>query len=103
MRDVRWSIWCARLAKGRSCIEKPISSNEHICELCSQVVYKMVPVVANPLMGLNPVLKDGKIVFKGYFHGYGESFEDHDAEAIMGTHCRCTRDPKGGGEFRSKA
>ena len=71
---------------------KPVSSTEQICELCSRIVRTMVPVVANPLVGLDPVLKDGKVEFKGYFHGYRESFQDHDAGATMGTHCHCTKE-----------
>ena len=53
---------------------KPVSSTEHICELCSQIVRTMVAKVANPLVGLHLVLKDGKIEFKRYFHGHGKSF-----------------------------
>ena len=62
----------------------------------------MVPAVASPLVGFDPVLKDRKAKFKGYSHGYRESFQDQDAGATMGTHCYHTRDPKGGGKFRGK-
>ena len=81
---------------------KPVSSTEHICELCLQIVYTMVPVVTNPLVGRDPVLRDEKVEFKGYFCGYGESFQDHDAGATMGTCCCRTRNAKGGGKFRGK-
>ena len=63
----------------------------------------MVAMVVNPLVGLNLVLRDKKIEFKGYFQGYRESFKDHDTGATMGTHCSQTRDPKAGGKFRGKA
>ena len=82
---------------------KPVSSTEHIYELCLWIVHTIVPVVANLLVDLDPVLKDGKVKSKGYFRGYGESSQDHDAGATMGTHCRCIRVPKRGGNFRGKA
>ena len=81
---------------------KPVSSAEHICELCSRIVRTMVPVVVNPLVGLDPVLRDGKVEFKGAFHGYRETLHDHDTEATMGTHCHCTIDPKGGTNLEAK-
>ena len=81
---------------------KPFLATEHICELCLQIVHTIVPVVASPLEDLNPVLKDGKVEFKGFFHGYRESFHDH-AEATMGTHYRHIGGPKGGDLFKGKA
>ena len=82
---------------------KPVSSTEHICELCSRIVCTMVWVVANPLVGVSPVLKDRIVEFKGYYHSYGESFQDHNAGAIMGTYCLCIRDPKRKSKFSGKA
>ena len=49
-------------------------------------------VVVNPLVGLDPMLRDGKVEFKGYFCGYRESFHNHHAGATIGTCCYCTRD-----------
>ena len=63
----------------------------------------MVLVVTNPLVGLNPVLRDGKIGFNEYFCGYRESLQDNYAGATMGICCRRTKDPKGGGKFSGKA
>ena len=84
--------------------KKPVSSIEHLCKLCSQIVRTMVPVVANSLVALDPVfqLKDRKVEFSIYFYSYGEPFQNHDAGATMGTHYRCIRDPKRGGTFRGK-
>ena len=89
--------------KGAVMDRKPVSSSEHICQLCLQIVRKMVPVVANPLVGFDLVLWDGKVEFKGYFCCYGESFQYQDAGATMGTRCYCIRDPKKGGKFMGKA
>ena len=58
---------------------KAVLSTEHICELCSQIVFTMVPVDANPLLGLDLLLRNGKVGFKGYFPSYGESFQEHNA------------------------
>ena len=82
---------------------KPVSSTEHIYELCSWIVCIMVSVVANLLMGLDPVLRDVKVEFKGYFRCYRESFQDHDAGATIGTRYRHTRDTKRRGKFNGKA
>ena len=81
---------------------KPFFSTEHLCELCLRNVCTMVLMVANPLLGFDLVLNDGKIEFRGFLLSYGESFQDQDAGATMGTHCHHTRDPKGGGKFRGK-
>ena len=81
---------------------KLVFSTEHICELCSKIGGTMLPVVTNPLVGLDPVLRDIKVEFNGYFHGYKESFQDHNAGATMGTHCYSTRGSEGGGNFRGK-
>ena len=82
---------------------KPVLLTEHICKLCSWNVRTMVPVIANPLVGLHLVLRDEKVMFKGSFCGYEESFQDHDTRATMGTRCHHTRDPKGEGKFRGEA
>ena len=88
--------------KGAAADRKPVSSTEYICELCLQIVHTMVPVAVNHLVGLNPVLRERKVEFEGYFLRYRESFQDHDARATMGTHCPCTRVPKGGSKFKGK-
>ena len=81
----------------------PLLSTKHIYELYLRIIRTMVPVFANPLVGLDLVLRDGKVEFKGYFRGYGEFFLDNDDGATMGTHCRHTKNPNGRGKFRSKA
>ena len=81
---------------------KPVSSTKHICELYSGIVHTILLVVANPLVGLDPVLKDRKLSSRGIFMTIEGSFQDHDARATMGTHCCCPRDLRGGGKFRSK-
>ena len=63
----------------------------------------MVLEVMNLLVGLDPVLKNRKVEFKGYFRSYRGSFQDHDAGDTMVIRCLCTRDPKRGGEFRGKS
>ena len=73
---------------------KTVFSNKHICELYSWIVCTMVLVATNPLVGLDPVLKDGKVGFKGYFRGFSESFQDYNARATMENSCFHTRDPK---------
>ena len=60
-------------------------------------------VVTNPLVGLDPVLRDRKVEFKGYFCGYAESYRDHNSGATMGTPYHHIRDPKGGGRFRGNS
>ena len=60
--------------KGAVVDRKPVSSTEHICELWLWIVCTIVPVVMNPLVSLDLVLKNAKVEFKGYFHGYRESF-----------------------------
>ena len=72
--------------KGAVVDRKPFSSTEYICELFSRIVRTMVPAVANLLVGFDPVLRDGKVKFKGYFHNYGESFQHQDTGATMGIH-----------------
>ena len=49
--------------KGAVVDRKPVFSTEHLCELCLWNVHKMVPMVENPLVGLDPVLRDKKNEF----------------------------------------
>ena len=53
---------------------KPVLSTEHICELCSRIVLHNGASGRKPFGRSDPVLRDGKVEFKGYFHGYREFF-----------------------------
>ena len=61
--------------KGVGVDRKPISSTEHIYKLYLQIVRTMVPVVGDPLVGLDPVLRDRKAEFKEIFMATENSFK----------------------------
>ena len=52
--------------KGAFIDSKPVLSTDLICEVCLRIVRTMVLVVMNVLLGLDPVLRDGKVEFKGF-------------------------------------